>query len=110
MVQLMTDTSNSGGVLRCDLDPRWCRAAPPLIILFRGTTAAMARNGAAGVKRRHQDVIALSMGGYEIEVPNEDRMDEFYLKFEGPKDTPYEGGQWKVTIGYIGLPLCAVCY
>jgi ubiquitin-conjugating enzyme E2 H len=38
------------------------------------------------------------MSNFEVSVPDESKMLDFYVKFEGPVDTPYEGGQWKVHV------------
>lgn len=37
------------------------------------------------------------MGDYGVELIN-DSMQEFYVHFKGPKDSPYEGGVWKVHV------------
>lgn len=37
------------------------------------------------------------MGDYGVELVN-DSMQEFYVHFKGPKDSPYEGGVWKVHV------------
>lgn len=37
------------------------------------------------------------MSDYEVNLV-EDSMQEFYVKFNGPKDTPYEGGCWKIHV------------
>jgi ubiquitin-conjugating enzyme E2 H len=38
------------------------------------------------------------MSDYEIQIHDGDNTNEFYVKFHGPKDTPYEGGIWKVRV------------
>uniref|UniRef100_A0A7S0T271 UBC core domain-containing protein n=1 Tax=Mantoniella antarctica TaxID=81844 RepID=A0A7S0T271_9CHLO len=48
-------------------------------------------------KRREMDVTKLMMGDYGVELIN-DSMQEFYVHFKGPKDSPYEGGVWKVHV------------
>eukprot|EP00227_Mantoniella_beaufortii_P010835 CAMPEP_0197580118 /NCGR_PEP_ID=MMETSP1326-20131121/3988_1 /TAXON_ID=1155430 /ORGANISM="Genus nov. species nov., Strain RCC2288" /LENGTH=169 /DNA_ID=CAMNT_0043143777 /DNA_START=333 /DNA_END=838 /DNA_ORIENTATION=+ len=49
-------------------------------------------------KRREMDVTKLMMlGEYGVELVN-DSMQEFYVHFHGPKDSPYEGGVWKVHV------------
>ncbi|KAA8491135.1 Ubiquitin-conjugating enzyme E2 5 [Porphyridium purpureum] len=47
-------------------------------------------------KRREMDLMKLMMADYDVVMCDEDRVGEFYVKFHGPKDTPYEGGLWKV--------------
>eukprot|EP00300_Choanocystis_sp_HF-7_P032815 c4408_g1_i2.p1 GENE.c4408_g1_i2~~c4408_g1_i2.p1 ORF type:complete len:161 (+),score=31.55 c4408_g1_i2:130-612(+) len=37
------------------------------------------------------------MSDYQVEMASDSAM-EFYVIFNGPKDTPYEGGQWKVHV------------
>ncbi|KAK4537492.1 hypothetical protein CDCA_CDCA12G3517 [Cyanidium caldarium] len=49
-------------------------------------------------KRREMDLMKLLMADYEVEMANEDSAAEFYVKFRGPRDTPYEGGVWKVHV------------
>jgi len=53
---------------------------------------------ASGSKRRHQDMMRLMMSDYEVHIPNEDLMHDFYVKFHGPDETPYHGGVWKVHV------------
>lgn len=46
--------------------------------------------------------------GYEVELVDEQKMDEFIVKFKGPADSPYFGvslifrnefqGEWKVRV------------
>eukprot|EP00178_Gracilaria_changii_P006893 TRINITY_DN222_c0_g1_i1.p1 TRINITY_DN222_c0_g1~~TRINITY_DN222_c0_g1_i1.p1 ORF type:complete len:196 (-),score=37.13 TRINITY_DN222_c0_g1_i1:379-966(-) len=38
------------------------------------------------------------MADYEIQMADGDRVGEFFVKFHGPKSTPYEGGVWKVHV------------
>eukprot|EP00294_Goniomonas_avonlea_P011758 CAMPEP_0114547004 /NCGR_PEP_ID=MMETSP0114-20121206/4235_1 /TAXON_ID=31324 /ORGANISM="Goniomonas sp, Strain m" /LENGTH=182 /DNA_ID=CAMNT_0001731535 /DNA_START=40 /DNA_END=588 /DNA_ORIENTATION=- len=52
-------------------------------------------------KRREMDVMKLMMSDYHVQTAN-DNLSEFFVKFNGPKDTPYEGGVWKV---HVELPL-----
>ncbi|KAF6001568.1 Ubiquitin-conjugating enzyme E2 8 [Cyanidiococcus yangmingshanensis] len=49
-------------------------------------------------RRREMDIMKLVMADYEVEMASEDSNAEFYVKFRGPKDTPYEGGVWKVHV------------
>jgi len=48
-------------------------------------------------KRREMDVMKLLMSDYKVEMAN-DCMSELYVEFHGPKDSPYEGGVWKVHV------------
>mmetsp|Transcript_43068 Transcript_43068/g.84224 ORF Transcript_43068/g.84224 Transcript_43068/m.84224 type:complete len:188 (+) Transcript_43068:87-650(+) len=52
-------------------------------------------------KRREMDLMKLMMSDYEVQMVK-DNMSEFHVKFHGPKDTPYEGGVWKV---HVELPV-----
>ncbi len=42
------------------------------------------------------DVIKLIESKHEVTILG--GLDEFVVKFFGPKNTPYEGGQWKVRV------------
>ncbi|KAL0490523.1 ubiquitin conjugating enzyme E24 [Acrasis kona] len=46
-------------------------------------------------KRREMDLMKLMMSDYKVMMEG-DSTSEFFVKFHGPKDTPYEGGVWKV--------------
>ncbi|KAJ3368567.1 ubiquitin-conjugating enzyme E2 8 [Allomyces macrogynus ATCC 38327] len=48
-------------------------------------------------RRIETDVMKLLMGDYEVNLIN-DSMQEFFVKFEGPTDTPFAGGVWKVRV------------
>ncbi|KAK3268566.1 Ubiquitin-conjugating enzyme E2 5 [Cymbomonas tetramitiformis] len=48
-------------------------------------------------KRREMDVMKLLMSDYKVEMAS-DSMNDFYVEFWGPKDSPYEGGVWKVHV------------
>ncbi|KAG9395266.1 Ubiquitin-conjugating enzyme [Carpediemonas membranifera] len=48
-------------------------------------------------KRMLMDVRKLQMGSYKVHM-NGDRLDDFYVWFDGPKESPYEGGRWKVHV------------
>ncbi|MBA0861451.1 hypothetical protein Goshw_027964 [Gossypium schwendimanii] len=37
------------------------------------------------------------MSDYKVEMIN-DGMQEFYVEFNGPKDSPYHGGVWKIRV------------
>mmetsp|Transcript_9696 Transcript_9696/g.17389 ORF Transcript_9696/g.17389 Transcript_9696/m.17389 type:complete len:222 (+) Transcript_9696:144-809(+) len=49
-------------------------------------------------KRRHQDMMKLMMSDYEVLIPDESCMHDFYVKFDGPPETPYENGSWKIHV------------
>eukprot|EP01083_Nonionella_stella_P056978 149778_1 len=48
-------------------------------------------------KRRDMDVMKLMMTDYEVTMEGESAC-ELYVKFEGPRETPYEDGMWKVHV------------
>ncbi|KAL0377457.1 UNVERIFIED_CONTAM: Ubiquitin-conjugating enzyme E2 5 [Sesamum radiatum] len=48
-------------------------------------------------KRRDMDVMKLMMSDYTVE-PINDGINEFNVEFHGPKESPYEGGVWKVRV------------
>ncbi|CAL5433126.1 unnamed protein product [Camellia sinensis] len=48
-------------------------------------------------KRREMDLMKLMMSDYKVETIN-DGMQEFYVDFHGPKDSPYQGGVWRVKV------------
>ncbi|XP_047958691.1 ubiquitin-conjugating enzyme E2-23 kDa-like isoform X1 [Salvia hispanica] len=48
-------------------------------------------------KRREMDLMKLMMSDYKVE-PINDGMQEFYVQFHGPTDSPYHGGVWKVRV------------
>ncbi|KAG6467450.1 ubiquitin-conjugating enzyme E2 5-like isoform X2 [Zingiber officinale] len=48
-------------------------------------------------KRRDMDVMKLIMSDYSVETIN-DGLAEFNVEFHGPKESPYEGGVWKVRV------------
>lgn len=37
------------------------------------------------------------MSDYEVTLVN-DNMQEFYVRFKGPKETPFDGGLWKIHV------------
>lgn len=43
------------------------------------------------------DVMKLMMSDWKVELV-EDNISEFHVEFHGPKDSPYEGGVWKVHV------------
>ncbi|CAO3643034.1 unnamed protein product [Cunninghamella echinulata] len=48
-------------------------------------------------RRIETDVMKLLMSDYEVTLVN-DNMQEFYVQFHGPTDTPFTGGVWKVHV------------
>ncbi|KAJ9072072.1 ubiquitin-conjugating enzyme E2 H [Entomophthora muscae] len=48
-------------------------------------------------RRIETDVMKLLMSDHEVNLI-EDNMQEFFIKFEGPDDTPYKGGIWKIRV------------
>nr|XP_007160084.1 hypothetical protein PHAVU_002G291200g [Phaseolus vulgaris]ESW32078.1 hypothetical protein PHAVU_002G291200g [Phaseolus vulgaris] len=48
-------------------------------------------------KRRDMDLMKLMMSDYKVEMIN-DGMQEFFVEFRGPKDSPYEVGVWKIKV------------
>jgi len=52
----------------------------------------------ASPKRRIEtDVMKMLMSDYEVTLVN-DNMQEFYVRFHGPKETPFAGGIWKIHV------------
>ncbi|GAV76099.1 UQ_con domain-containing protein [Cephalotus follicularis] len=48
-------------------------------------------------KRREMDLMKLMMSDYKVEMIN-DGMQEFYVAFNGPKDSLYQAGVWKIRV------------
>ncbi|XP_073027059.1 ubiquitin-conjugating enzyme E2-23 kDa-like [Primulina eburnea] len=48
-------------------------------------------------KRREMDLMKLMMTDYKVEMIN-DGMQEFNVEFHGPKDSPYQGGVWRIRV------------
>ncbi|XP_041024553.1 ubiquitin-conjugating enzyme E2 4-like isoform X1 [Juglans microcarpa x Juglans regia] len=48
-------------------------------------------------KRREMDLMKLMMGDYKVEMIN-DGMQEFYVDFNGPSESPYHGGVWRIRV------------
>ncbi|KAJ7952280.1 Ubiquitin-conjugating enzyme, E2 [Quillaja saponaria] len=48
-------------------------------------------------KRREMDLMKLMMTDYKVEMIN-DGMQEFYVHFHGPKESPYQAGIWKIRV------------
>eukprot|EP01121_Diplochlamys_sp_Union-15-3_P008535 TRINITY_DN2269_c0_g2_i1.p1 TRINITY_DN2269_c0_g2~~TRINITY_DN2269_c0_g2_i1.p1 ORF type:complete len:212 (-),score=44.08 TRINITY_DN2269_c0_g2_i1:44-679(-) len=49
-------------------------------------------------KRRNTDVSKLLMSDYKVELQDHN-INEFLVTFNGPKDSAYEGGTWKIRVG-----------
>jgi ubiquitin-conjugating enzyme E2 H len=48
-------------------------------------------------RRIETDVMKMLMSDYEVTLVN-DNMQEFFVRFKGPTETPFEGGVWKVHV------------
>lgn len=48
-------------------------------------------------KRREMDLMKLMMSDWKVELIN-DSVGEFTVVFNGPSDSPYEGGHWRVRV------------
>ncbi|CCF59705.1 hypothetical protein KAFR_0H02960 [Kazachstania africana CBS 2517] len=48
-------------------------------------------------RRIETDVMKLLMSDHKVTLVN-DNMQEFHVKFHGPKDTPYEHGVWRLHV------------
>lgn len=48
-------------------------------------------------RRIETDVMKMMMSDYEVTLVN-DNMQEFYVVFKGPEETPFDGGTWKVHV------------
>ena len=48
-------------------------------------------------KRKESDLMKLMMSEHEVTV-KEDSVTDFVVKFHGPKESPYEGGVWRVQV------------
>ncbi|KAK3343078.1 ubiquitin-conjugating enzyme/RWD-like protein [Neurospora tetraspora] len=50
-------------------------------------------------RRIETDVMKMLMSDYEVTLVNDNKaMQEFYVRFKGPAETPFEGGVWKVRV------------
>ncbi|KAJ5051820.1 uncharacterized protein L3040_001591 [Drepanopeziza brunnea f. sp. 'multigermtubi'] len=49
-------------------------------------------------RRIETDVMKMLMSDYEVTLVNDNSKQEFYVRFKGPKETPFEGGLWKVHV------------
>ncbi|EDK36675.1 hypothetical protein PGUG_00773 [Meyerozyma guilliermondii ATCC 6260] len=48
-------------------------------------------------RRIEKDVMDLMMSGHDVALVN-DSLQQFHVIFNGPSDTPYAGGKWKVRV------------
>ncbi|KAK0230753.1 ubiquitin-conjugating enzyme/RWD-like protein [Armillaria fumosa] len=48
-------------------------------------------------RRIETDVMKMLMSDYEVSLVN-DSMQEFYVRFYGPSETPFAGGVWKIHV------------
>lgn len=48
-------------------------------------------------KRKEKDVVRLLMSDYQVKQ-NPDIPHDFWVTFQGPKDSLYEGGTWNVHV------------
>ncbi|KAK4241788.1 ubiquitin-activating enzyme E2 family protein [Achaetomium macrosporum] len=48
--------------------------------------------------RRRIETDRRLMSDYEVTLVNDNSMQEFYVRFKGPAETPFEGGVWKVHV------------
>jgi len=48
-------------------------------------------------RRIEMDVMKMLMSDYEVTLVN-DNMQEFYVRFKGPDETPFAGGTWKLHV------------
>jgi len=49
-------------------------------------------------KRRDMDVMKLMMSDFAVSLGDAGSPSDFFVKFLGPKNSPYEGGIWKVHV------------
>jgi len=51
-------------------------------------------------KRREKDVMKLLVSEYEVQMADENSSitTELIVKFQGPKESPYEDGIWRVRV------------
>ncbi|KAL6502341.1 Ubiquitin-conjugating enzyme E2 4 [Orobanche hederae] len=48
-------------------------------------------------KRKETDLMKLMMADYKVEMIN-DGVQKFYVELHGPKESPYQGGVWRVKV------------
>ncbi|KAK1268610.1 Ubiquitin-conjugating enzyme E2 4 [Acorus gramineus] len=73
--------------------------SPPHLITKNSTFASKAsyRDMSSPSKRRDMDVMKLMMTDYKVEMIN-DSMTELFVDFNGPPDSLYSGGVWRVRV------------
>ncbi|KAF9741342.1 ubiquitin-conjugating enzyme [Paraphaeosphaeria minitans] len=49
-------------------------------------------------KRRIETDVDRLMSDYEVTLVNDNNRQEFYVRFKGPVETPFEGGLWKIHV------------
>jgi len=54
--------------------------------------------GSSPSKRRDTDMMKLMMSDFDVLVTDENNAYDFVVKFQGPQNTPYEGGTWRVNV------------
>jgi ubiquitin-protein ligase len=50
-------------------------------------------------KRKERDLMKLMMSNYEVNMSDEGRQFDFYVKFQGPKESAYEGVNYFLILG-----------
>ncbi|CAN1308965.1 Ubiquitin-conjugating enzyme E2 5 [Linum perenne] len=65
--------------------------------LSQGIKQYQRRTMSSPSKRREMDLMKLMMSDYKVELIN-DGMQEFYVYFHGPNDSPYHGGVWRIRV------------
>jgi ubiquitin-conjugating enzyme E2 H len=50
------------------------------------------QNSAVSNKRKEKDVTKLMLSDFDVKLVDENSFNEFIVKFDGPQDSPYEGG------------------
>ena len=48
-------------------------------------------------KRRDKDVMKLLVSEYEVELAHDNSNAEFFVKFLGPTESPYEGVSYQIS-------------
>ncbi|KAI0677536.1 ubiquitin-conjugating enzyme/RWD-like protein [Trametes maxima] len=72
-------------------------ALHPDSIRFSSLTTHAPAISAPGKRRIETDVMKLLMSDYEVNLVN-GSMQEFYVRFYGPAETPFAGGVWKIHV------------
>jgi len=65
--------------------------------LLRPSTGQFEGVMASPKRRTEQDVLKLLMSDYDVSLCS-GKMSEFYVKFKGPPETPFEKGVWKIRV------------